>query len=80
MIKPIKENIPCSYGNINSFRRGDTVNETLYIITPVFNPKRYRTRWKLYQQFEQHITSLRAHLVTIECSFGAREEVQGRGK
>lgn len=75
MIKPISNNLPEQYGNQNSFRRGDTVNETLYVITPVFNPHRYRTRWKLYQQFESHIISLGAHLVTIECSFGARQEV-----
>jgi hypothetical protein len=79
-IKPIKENLPEHFSHHNSFRRSDTVNETLYVICPVFNPHRYRTRWKLYQDFEQHVIQAGAHLVTIECSFGARQEVLAEQK
>lgn len=57
------------------FHRPDKVNQPLYVITPVFNPQRYRTRWKLYKEFENYILSNKqAHLITIECTFGEREE------
>ena len=62
--------------NSQNFRRPDTVKDPLYVITPVFNPQRYRTRWKLYKEFEKYVLSYKeAHLVTIECSFGERDEV-----
>ncbi len=58
------------------FTRPDIVNNKLYVITPVFNPKRYRSRWKLYKEFESYVLNdHQAHLVTIECSFGKREQV-----
>lgn len=66
-----------------TFARPDKVKETLYVITPVFNPQRYRSRWKLYKNFEKYVLdSGQAHLVTIECTFGHREEalVQDMGE
>lgn len=58
------------------FSRPDRVNETLYVLTPVFNPQRFRSRWKLYQEFERYVLSYgEAHLVTIECTFGERASV-----
>ena len=33
------------------FSRPDQIKEPLYVITSVFNAVRYRTRWKLYQDF-----------------------------
>ena len=57
------------------FRRPDAVKDTLYIVTAVFNPQRYRARWKLYKEFEKYVLdSQQAHLVTIECTFGNREK------
>lgn len=58
-----------------SFRRPDVVKDTLYVITPIFNPHRYRARWKHYNNFEKHVTDGGAHLFLIELSFGEREEV-----
>ncbi len=59
-----------------SLHRIDTVNEPLYVISPVFNPQRYRTRWKLYLDFCKYVLSQNeAILVTVECSFGHRAEV-----
>lgn len=59
-----------------NFRRPDTIKDTLYVITTVFNPHRYRSRWKLYKEFEKYVlASDEAHLVTIECTFGEREKV-----
>lgn len=59
-----------------NFTRPDKVQDPLYVVTPIFNPQRFRSRWKLYKDFEKYVLSYReAHLVTIECSFGEREEV-----
>lgn len=65
--------LPSDYHTPGQFHRPDTVDHKLYIITPVFNPQRYRSRWKLYLDFEKKILqSGEAHLVTIECAFGNR--------
>jgi hypothetical protein len=55
--------------------REDGIDAPLYVITPIFNPQRYRTRWKHYNNFEKHILDSGAYLVTIECAFGERKEV-----
>lgn len=55
------------------FHRPDVVKDPLYVISPVFNPQRYRTRWKLYMDFCKYVLSQNeAILVTIECSFAHR--------
>src|SRR6266496_395544 len=58
-----------------SFHRPDGISDPLYVITPVFNSPRYRTRWKHYLNFEKHVLQSGAILFTIEASFGEREEV-----
>jgi hypothetical protein len=55
--------------------RPDVVRDPLYVITTVFNPQRFRTRWKLYNNFEKHILDSGAILYTIEAAFGEREAV-----
>src|SRR5438067_868351 len=57
------------------FTRPDVITDTLYVITPIFNPQRYRSRWKHYKNFEKHIIDSGAHLVTIEAVFGDRANV-----
>lgn len=58
------------------FHRPDKIDAKLYVITPIFNPQRFRSRWKLYKEFEKYVLSYKeAHLITIECSFGERQEV-----
>ena len=56
------------------FHRPDYVDQPLYVITPVFNPQRYRARWKHYKNFEKYGLDSGAHLVTIEATFGERED------
>jgi len=57
------------------FHRPDVVDQPLYVITPLYNPQRWRSRWKLYKDFENYVLSNNeARLVTIECSFGERAE------
>lgn len=58
------------------FHRPDIVKEPLYVISPVFNPQRYRVRWKLYMDFCKYVLdSKEAILITVECTFGHRHEL-----
>jgi hypothetical protein len=69
-------NLSPDHFNPSQFHRADVVDQPLYVITPVFNPHRYRSRWKLYLDFEKYVLNNKeAHLVTIECAFGEREFV-----
>jgi hypothetical protein len=61
--------------NQTFFKRPDEIHDPLYVITPIFNPIRYRARWKHYKNFERYIIDSGAHLVTIEASFGDRSNV-----
>lgn len=56
------------------FHRPDYIDEPLYVVTPVFNPQRYRARWKHYKNFEKYVLDSGAHLITIEATFGERQE------
>lgn len=54
----------------------DNVLQPLYVITPVFNPQRYKRRWKLYTDFQKHVRDAGAVLLTVECSFGERTSAE----
>ena len=47
--------------------------DKFYVIAVVSNPIRYESRWKLFKQFETHITKLGAKLIIVEQAFGNRE-------
>lgn len=56
------------------FQRPDRLTEPLYVVTVVFNSARYRSRWKLYQDFVRYVEqSPAAILYTVEIAFGERE-------
>lgn len=55
------------------FYRPDIIKEPLYVITVIFNPARYRSRWALYKKFEKHVENAGGVLYTVECAFGNRE-------
>lgn len=58
------------------FHRPDRIHSPLYVITPVFNSPRWRSRWKLYKDFEKYVlSSNEAFLITVECTFGERDKV-----
>lgn len=57
------------------FHRPDVINQPLYVIAPFFNPQRYRSRWKHYMDYKQHILNSGAILITIEGHFGDRAPV-----
>jgi hypothetical protein len=55
------------------FRRPDRIEEPLYVLTTVFNSARWRTRWKLYEDFARMVARIpRARLYTVEVAFGQR--------
>jgi len=54
------------------FQRQDQVADPLYVCTAIFNPIRFRSRWKLFQDFEARVAQAGAILYTIEAAFGNR--------
>src|SRR6185437_2489146 len=54
------------------YRVPDAVDAPLHVVTAIFNPARFKSRWKLYHRFAQHVTDSGAVLHTIEARFGAR--------
>lgn len=54
------------------FRTPDYIHQPLYVVTPIFNPIRFKSRWKHYQRFAAHVKASGGVLVTVEASFGER--------
>jgi len=46
------------------------VNNNLYVVTPIFNPQRFKSRIRLYQNFAKHMACSGATLFTVEAAFG----------
>lgn len=44
----------------------------LYVVTVVFNPRRFRSRYRLYRDFERWCRNHGVSLVTVEIAFGNR--------
>jgi hypothetical protein len=55
------------------FSRPDRLHDPLYVITPVFNAVRYRSRWRLYEDFAKRVYESGAILYTVEVAFGDRD-------
>ena len=49
------------------------VDAPLYVIAPISNPSRYRSRYALYRNFEKYITDAGAVLYTVEAAYGERD-------
>lgn len=64
---------PSSLGFKGLFERPDSVNQPLYVITPIFNTQRFRKRWDLYEKFQHYVKASGAILYTIELAFGERQ-------
>ncbi|HLL88970.1 MAG TPA: hypothetical protein VK324_06680 [Tepidisphaeraceae bacterium] len=45
----------------------------LYVITAISNPVRYKSRYRLYQDFAKRVADQGATLITVEVAFGDRE-------
>jgi len=57
------------------FIKPDKVSKPFYVITSIFNPIRFSSRWDTYFKWEKHILDSGAHLITVEAAFGDREFV-----
>jgi hypothetical protein len=55
------------------FQRPDKIQKPLYVITTVFNSMRFRSRWKLYEDFITMCENTGAIVYTVEVAFGERE-------
>lgn len=55
--------------------RPDRIHDPLYVVTVVFNPIRYKSRWKLYHDFALMCKAAGAKLLTVEVAFGERDFV-----
>lgn len=55
------------------FQRPDRVRSPLHVVTTVFNSARFRSRWRLYQDFTHMVENTGAHLTTVEVAFGKRD-------
>ena len=49
------------------------VDAPLYVIAPIVNPSRYRSRYALYRDFAKYITDAGAVLYTVEAAYGDRD-------
>ncbi len=57
----------------------DYIHAPLYVIVPIFNPIRYKSRWKHYERFVAHATASGAVVVTVEAAFGERHHALADG-
>lgn len=55
------------------FQRPDRLQPRLEVITPIYNPRRWRSRWKLYEDFAKRVHNAGARLWTVEVAFGERD-------
>ncbi len=54
------------------FQRPDRVDSPLHVVTAVFNSARYRSRWRLHEDFARMVSDAGATLTTVEVAFGER--------
>jgi hypothetical protein len=58
-----------------TFPRADKVLQPLYLVLPVFNSQRYKTRWANTAEFIKYALDAGFHVVTVEAAFGERLSV-----
>jgi hypothetical protein len=49
-----------------------TLDQKLYVVTAIFNPVRFQSRYRLYKEFEKMVSDAGAVLYTVEVAFGDR--------
>ena len=47
--------------------------DLLHVVTAIANPIRWKSRIKLYNDFEQHVLDSGAKLTVVECTYGERD-------
>ena len=48
------------------------IEAQLYVVAPIINSSRYRSRYRLYREFAKYISDAGAILYTIEAAYGDR--------
>jgi hypothetical protein len=54
------------------FQRPDRITSPLHVVVPIYNASRYRSRWRLYEDFARQCERSGAILYTVEIAFGDR--------
>ncbi len=54
------------------FQRPDQIAHPLYVVTPIINSVRFRSRWRLWEDFQKMVAESGAILYTAEVAFGER--------
>ena len=54
--------------------------DLLHVVTAIANPIRWKSRIKLYNDFEQHVLDSGAKLTVVECTYGERDAELGQNK
>lgn len=54
------------------FSRPDRLDQKLFVVTTIFNATRWRSRWRLWEDFAKHVQEAGAVLITVEIAFGER--------
>jgi hypothetical protein len=49
------------------------ISSPLYVVTVVFNPRRFQSRLRLYRDFSEWLSKSGVQLLTVEIAFGERE-------
>lgn len=57
------------------FESCDKITDPLYVITTLYNPVRFSSRWRHYKAFEKRVLDAGAHLVLIEATLGNRPAI-----
>ena len=57
----------------NLTTRPDKLLDPVYVVTTVFNPIRFNSRWRLYHKFAHHVAESGGILYTAEVALGERE-------
>ncbi len=47
----------------------------LFVVTAIFNPCEYKSRYRLFREFATRITSYRVKMMVVECAFGKQSFV-----
>ena len=57
----------------NLTTRPDKLSDPVYVVTTVFNPIRFNSRWRLYNKFAHHVAASGGVLYTAEVALGDRD-------
>ncbi len=66
MVEKVTHKLP------RAFSRPDRLDHPLHVVTVIFNSPRYRSRWKLFEDFQAQVEHSGSILTVLEVAFGDR--------